>query len=247
MNKTIEAMKSLQSQNGKIGIEQKSKGLHHGISQVRHAGFPPSPRLDWRRVRNDPRAPFEAPPGFCSLETRTPRLGRPLNERSTRMKNKSTCDKTMMMLHLAKHLVFLRCQAERVKKVLYFAYGSNMNPQRIKDRIPKSKDLGTAILRGYKLVERKFADVEAAQGSVVHGVLYSVTEQDLAMLDRYEGSPVYYQRRWVRVFFRGVHFDAVTYVMTDFARRERDGIPYTEEYRTICADGARAHGIPNEF
>ena len=43
---------------------------------------------------------------------------------------------------------------------LYFAYGSNMNPERIRQRIPDARPVGRATLKGWRLVERLYADIE---------------------------------------------------------------------------------------
>ena len=53
----------------------------------------------------------------------------------------------------------------------YFAYGSNMNPDRIRERIPNARVVGRATIRGWRLVERLYADIERAKGGRVEGVL----------------------------------------------------------------------------
>ena len=40
---------------------------------------------------------------------------------------------------------------------------------------------------------------------------------------------------------------AFTYVMTEAARREREGQKYPEDYRLICSAGAQWHGVRDEF
>ena len=50
---------------------------------------------------------------------------------------------------------------------LYFAYGSNMNPEQIRRRIPEARAVGRATLRGWKVVERLYADIERSRGSRV--------------------------------------------------------------------------------
>ena len=40
---------------------------------------------------------------------------------------------------------------------------------------------------------------------------------------------------------------AFTYAMTREARKRRDGVPYPEGYRIVCATGARYWGLPNAF
>lgn len=70
---------------------------------------------------------------------------------------------------------------------LYFAYGSNLNPERMRRRIPDARPAGRATLRGWRLVERLYADIEKARGGRVGGVLYLVTPTELQRLDAYEG------------------------------------------------------------
>lgn len=72
---------------------------------------------------------------------------------------------------------------------LYFAYGSNLNPERIRQRIPDARPVGRATLKGWRLVERLYADIEKSRGSRVEGVLYLVTTTELHRLDAYEGYP----------------------------------------------------------
>ena len=75
----------------------------------------------------------------------------------------------------------------------YFAYGSNMNPDRIRERIPGARLVGKATIKGWKLAERLYADIERSKGSRVEGVLYLVTESERFRLDSYEGYPHIYE------------------------------------------------------
>ena len=74
----------------------------------------------------------------------------------------------------------------------YFAYGSNMNPVRIRQRIPQARLVGKATIKGWRLVERLYADIERAKGRTVEGVLYLVSQTELYRLDSYEGYPHIY-------------------------------------------------------
>ena len=46
-----------------------------------------------------------------------------------------------------------------------------MNPERIRQRIPEARPVGRATLRGWRLVERLYADVEKARGGRAEGKL----------------------------------------------------------------------------
>jgi len=89
-----------------------------------------------------------------------------------------------------------RKQKKKEKIKYYFAYGSNMNHEHMKMRCPKSKYLGTFELPGYKLVFRSVADVEQSNDDSVLGALFEITDECERALDRYEGYPNLYTKRY---------------------------------------------------
>ena len=150
--------------------------------------------------------------------------------------------------------VFERSFATSPDTFLYFAYGSNLNPEQIRRRIPEARAVGRATLRGWRLVERLYADIERSRGSRVEGVLYLVTKTELHRLDLYEGYPNVYNCFKVIVHAElmgnpSVRYrvPAFTYAMTPETRKRRDGTPYPDWYRVTCATGARYWGLPNAF
>lgn len=87
--------------------------------------------------------------------------------------------------------------------LIYLAYGSNMNPERMRIRGVKFRYRKRGILRGWSLVFNKIASDNAGAGyaniirddtGVVEGILYEIPEDDLTELDRYEGYPQHYKR-----------------------------------------------------
>ena len=130
----------------------------------------------------------------------------------------------------------------------YFAYGSNMNPDRIRERIPQARLVGKATIKGWRLRERLYADIERARGSSVEGVLYLVTDSEHHRLDAYEGYPSIYESVQVDAYLDEKHkVNAVTYAMTEATKKEREGKEYPRAYRLICSAGAHWHGVKNEF
>lgn len=130
----------------------------------------------------------------------------------------------------------------------YFAYGSNMNPVRIRQRIPQARLVGKATIKGWRLVERLYADIERAKGRTVEGVLYLVNQTELYRLDAYEGFPNIYGSVQVNAWLDAKHCVAAqTYMMTATTKAARNGRPYPREYRLICSTGAEYHGVKNEF
>lgn len=131
--------------------------------------------------------------------------------------------------------------------ILYFAYGSNMNPVRMGQRCPGATALGVGILRNYRLAERLYADIDFREGAEVHGVLYLISERNLRSLDAHEGYPKVYRRMWLDVEFQGETYLAVTYEMSAATKAARSGQKYPEEYRKICSEGAHFHHVKNGF
>ena len=80
--------------------------------------------------------------------------------------------------------------------MLYFAYGSNMDPRQIRQRCPTSRFVSTAILKDHRLEftlhsKRRrcgVANVVPADGYEVHGILYRINgRRDWEVLDAAEG------------------------------------------------------------
>ena len=130
----------------------------------------------------------------------------------------------------------------------YFAYGSNMNPERIRERIPTARTVGPAFILGWRLKERLYADIERSAGGRVDGVLYLLSQIEIFRLDEYEGYPRTYGCVGLDAIIDPEHkVSAFTYVLTNAARRERDGKKYPEDYRLICSAGAQWHGIRDAY
>ena len=97
-----------------------------------------------------------------------------------------------------------------MSQIEYFAYGSNMNPERMKERIGWMPPLRSAILKDYQLLFDKQsndggkANIRPLKGEKVEGVLYQLAEQDLVNLDGFEGiSEGHYARERLEVNING--------------------------------------------
>jgi len=88
--------------------------------------------------------------------------------------------------------------------ILYFAYGSNMSEARMKNRgiIPLKKEI--AFLDNYKFIINKksyknpiigYANIIKNENSIVEGILYTINENNIKKLDKYEGYPKHYNRK----------------------------------------------------
>jgi gamma-glutamylcyclotransferase len=80
--------------------------------------------------------------------------------------------------------------------MLYFAYGSNMQWSRIKERCPAARFVCKALLPSYRLTfSRRYsqnnrswtASIEKAVDQHVWGVVYEIDDRDIGSLDQAEG------------------------------------------------------------
>lgn len=122
---------------------------------------------------------------------------------------------------------------------LYFAYGANTNLESMSRRCPAALSLGAVVLEDYRFRFCYHADVVESAGSLCHGVLWRITDECLASLDRFEGYPDYYDRREVEIEYCGERITAWVYVMT--GRPEL--VPPGDDYLHTLEVGYREHGI----
>ena len=131
-------------------------------------------------------------------------------------------------------------------RIPYFAYGSNMERAGMTERCPGARFVSTAVLDGHAfLVNRNHhGTVLPAAGRRVHGVLWSITPDDRARLDEYEGVELaLYRRHEVRVVAGdGRSVDALSYMARNTEPTRTSG-PYFESLLAA----ARALAFPPEY
>jgi len=120
----------------------------------------------------------------------------------------------------------------------YFAYGSNMNPDRMRERKVNSLRGEHAILSNYSLQFNKIASANPMEGKAniisnakdfVEGVLYDIEFSDIEKLDLVEGYPIHYYRTAVPVKLDdGTEVEAFTYIAQP--NMVRDGLKPTKKY-----------------
>ena len=147
--------------------------------------------------------------------------------------------------------------------MLYFAYGSNLNPSQMAERCPSHTVVGLAELRDHKLIFPVFsprwgggvAGLHVAHGQSVWGVVYELNTEDQAALDRYEGfkgagdphnvydcEPMFVELRRADdgSFARRVR--PLTYVA-----RPNNPAPPSPRYLEAILAGAKHHRLPEEY
>ena len=122
--------------------------------------------------------------------------------------------------------------------MMYFAYGSNMNPKRMQERGIKFSRREDAILEGWRLEFNKvasrnpkegYANIEPDKETVVEGILYEIQNSDLEKLDIREGYPRHYNREKVKVKLdNGEEIETITYIAQ--LDKVRDGLKPSKRY-----------------
>ena len=147
--------------------------------------------------------------------------------------------------------------------MLYFAYGSNLNPEQMQRRCPGHSVVGLAALRDHRLAfpitshdwGGGVASVAPSHGPCVWGFVYDLPEADLASLDRYEGyrGPDDQHNLYDRI---SVFVDLTRPDDGSIPRRLRAGCyfarpsnpaPPSRRYLEAILAGARHHRLPDEY
>ena len=121
---------------------------------------------------------------------------------------------------------------------LYVAYGANTHLKSMTHRCPTSIPLGRAHIVDHELVFHNFADVRYKMDSHCEAVLWSVSDEDLNSLDRFEGYPYHYTRNKVAVKFRDTTVMAWCYFMN-----EQGSNPPSDYYVDMIKEGYQDFGL----
>ncbi len=142
--------------------------------------------------------------------------------------------------------------------MIYFAYGSNLDPVQWAARCPASPPVAVARLDHHRLhFPRRspvrlcaVASIEPAHGETVWGALYRMSAEDLAGLDAREGHfpDREHESRYLRTTITVSRVDegtveALTYVAIPAAD---PGLP-SKDYVRHLIDGAIHHGFPETY
>ncbi len=126
----------------------------------------------------------------------------------------------------------------------YFAYGSNLCVRQMTQRCPDAVNPRPAVLgdHDWLINQRGVATVDPFVGNQVHGVLWQLSEHDMAVLDSAEGVPVRYRRERLTVHTGDGPSRAWVYIDP----RVTPGPP-RPGYLERIIDGALHHGLPTRW
>ena len=136
--------------------------------------------------------------------------------------------------------------------VLYYAYGSNLHPERLGARIPSSRLLGVAELNGYQLLFHKRGADQSAKCNALYsgnpehrllGALFGMAAHEKPILDEIEGAG--YVVADINVWYAGSEHQAFMYVAEE-AYIDDSLLPY-QWYKEFVYLGARFLNFPDHY
>ena len=140
-------------------------------------------------------------------------------------------------------------------KIMYFAYGSNMDSNRLYNRIGNFSASERAHLPEYQfqynklsyMLNQVYANIIPEPNSVVWGVLVGIDELQLEKLDESEGvENGHYRHETVSVVTdQNIEIEAVTYIAEE--NWIKDGLKPKDKYRNFCIRGGEEFNLPQEY
>lgn len=135
--------------------------------------------------------------------------------------------------------------------MLYAAYGSNLDPERMAARAPHSPVRGSGWLPGWRLTfggeehswDGALCTMVEDPAAQVYVVLYELAPEDVKSLDEWEGIDFgLFHKITVRVETLDGDVAAIAYVLEAY----EGGLP-SAHYLGMLADAAEAGGAPHDY
>lgn len=132
--------------------------------------------------------------------------------------------------------------------IRYLAYGSNLHPLRLRERVPSARLLGTTGVTGWSLLFAKRGQDGSGKCTIsagnesVYCAIYEMTREDKERLDDIEGVGKGYRQHVLNVPYFG---DCATYV-AERAWVDESLLPFCW-YRDLVVAGALLHGFERRY
>ncbi len=137
---------------------------------------------------------------------------------------------------------------------LYLAYGSNLLPDRLIERVGVVQTVSTVALPGWRLAFNKRGTDGSAKANLVpvpgsneqaHGVVYRLARHQLPLLDGFEGCGDGYETLWLECEVEGRRHPVLTYLAPSHWQAGHLR-PY-DWYRDLVVAGACRHRFPAAY
>lgn len=136
----------------------------------------------------------------------------------------------------------------------YFAYGSNLHPVRLVERVPSARLVGTATYPSHRLVFHKRSHdgsskctmlSSGSESDQVYGAVYQLSPEHKAALDRYEGCGQGYLDTQVSLRQDGKTISCFTY-LAQSSHLDEHLKPY-HWYKELVIAGAQFFAFPESY
>jgi gamma-glutamylcyclotransferase len=140
--------------------------------------------------------------------------------------------------------------------MLIFAYGSNMNLNRLTQRVPSAVKISNAFLPGYKLVCNKVSKKDGSAkaniiktdnlAGLVWGVLFNIKNHEKPLLDKAEGLGMGYNEDTLTFFDETNNSYVAKVYIADSKAIDDKLVPY-DWYKEFIVSGAILNNLPAEY
>jgi gamma-glutamylcyclotransferase len=127
----------------------------------------------------------------------------------------------------------------------YFAYGSNLWLEQMRERCPKHRVLSHGVLKGYRWIisTRGVANIVKSVPDEVHGIIYEISNSDEERLDFHEGvKKGHYNKKTILVEADDEELECLVYIDPI----DEEGTPRLEYIKRIN-DGLIDAKLPEEY
>jgi len=140
----------------------------------------------------------------------------------------------------------------------YFAYGSNLYMPQVQERCPSMQALGKVYIQDYALSFPRLSKMWGGKGvasiipepqNIAHGFLYHLSEDDLLVMDRIEGTD---SGAYIRERVTVHHTECPDLTRTEcwtYFGVPQDGAPFFPSLKYInrIISGAEMHDLPKDY
>lgn len=140
--------------------------------------------------------------------------------------------------------------------MVIFAYGSNMNLNRLTQRVPSAVKFCNVFLPGYKLICNKVSKKDGSAkanilrtdnpAEVVLGVLFTIDNNEKALLDKAEGLGKGYNEETLTFFDEANNSYTAQIYVADSKAIDNNLLPY-DWYKEFIVSGAILNNLPAEY
>lgn len=138
-----------------------------------------------------------------------------------------------------------------MKTIHYLAYGSNLHPRRLQQRVASARLLNTVALMGWQLKFHKRGQDASAKCNIiqtgktsdlVYGAIYEMLPSEKQQLDKIEGLNTGYRQAQIDIADVGSAF----FYVAEEAFIDKKLLPFSW-YRELVLAGGRFHAFPETY